>query len=128
MALFFDQKWFDRRLAELGETHEGLAEALHLPLADLAAIWKDQRLIMPDELSVLADFLKSSPEEVSGHAGQKSLDSGENARQGTQSSQILLELSAKVDSVIERLERMETELSELKQTLKTMENQQGALD
>lgn len=69
MALFFDQTWFDERLKTLGKSHDDLASEMGLPLAELVAVWKDQRELSVDDVAVLADVLLTEPAEISKRAG-----------------------------------------------------------
>ncbi|TNE57212.1 MAG: XRE family transcriptional regulator [Alphaproteobacteria bacterium] len=69
MALFFDQVWFDERLKTLGLSHEDLAGEMGLSLTELAAIWKDQRELTPDDVAIIADVLLAEAEEVAKRAG-----------------------------------------------------------
>ena len=43
MALFFDQAWFDARLAERHLRREDVGTMLDLDAEAVAEIWKDQR-------------------------------------------------------------------------------------
>jgi transcriptional regulator with XRE-family HTH domain len=69
MALFFDQAWFDARLAALGLTRAPVAAALGLSLEDLAEVWKDQRELRAAQVTILAGLLGATPEEVASRAG-----------------------------------------------------------
>ncbi len=69
MALFFDQDWFDQQLKSIERTHEDVATLLRLSSMQVAEIWKDQRELLPHEVSTLAKFLNATPSEVADHAG-----------------------------------------------------------
>lgn len=69
MALFFDQPWFDTRLAERGLTRAVLAAATGLTEADLALIWKDQRELSAREVAAFAELLGVSGAEIASRAG-----------------------------------------------------------
>ncbi len=69
MALFFDQDWFDQQLKSLNATQEDVAALLRLSAAQVAEIWKDQRELLPHEVSALAKFLEVTPTDVADHAG-----------------------------------------------------------
>lgn len=69
MALFFDQLWFDARLAERGLTRGVLAAVTGLSEADLALVWKDQRELSAAEVAALAELLGVSGAEVAHRAG-----------------------------------------------------------
>jgi transcriptional regulator with XRE-family HTH domain len=69
MALFFDQAWFDARLAALGLTRAPVAAALGLTEPELAEVWKDQRELRSAQVTILAGLLGVAPEEVASRAG-----------------------------------------------------------
>jgi transcriptional regulator with XRE-family HTH domain len=69
MALFFDQAWFDARLAALALTRAPVAAALGLTEPELAEVWKDQRELRAAQVTVLAGLLGVTPEEVASRAG-----------------------------------------------------------
>ncbi len=69
MALFFDQDWFDQQLASLERTQADIAALLQVSAQEVAEIWKDQRELLPHEVSALATFLHVSPADVADHAG-----------------------------------------------------------
>ncbi len=69
MALFFDQAWFDARLAERGATRDDVAVLLKLSREQVAELWKDQRELRASEVAVLARFLGASAVDVAKHAG-----------------------------------------------------------
>ncbi len=69
MALFFDQLWFDSRLAAAGKTRDDAALILGLGRAALEEIWKDQREVTASHVRALARLLQASEEEVARRAG-----------------------------------------------------------
>ncbi len=69
MALFFDQDWFDARLAERGLTRAVLAAVAGISEADLALVWKDQRELSAAEVAVFAELLGVTGAEVADRAG-----------------------------------------------------------
>jgi transcriptional regulator with XRE-family HTH domain len=69
MALFFDQLWFDTRLAERGLTRGVLAAVTGISEADLALVWKDQRELSAAEVAALAELLGVSGAEIADRAG-----------------------------------------------------------
>jgi transcriptional regulator with XRE-family HTH domain len=69
MALFFDQAWFDARLAETGSTRADLARLLQLSEAQVAELWKDQRELRAGEVALIARFLNVPAAEVALRAG-----------------------------------------------------------
>jgi uncharacterized protein YceH (UPF0502 family) len=69
MALFFDQPWFDARLAERGLSRAVLAAAAGLGEAELVLVWKDQRELSAREVAAFAELLGVTGAEVAGRAG-----------------------------------------------------------
>ena len=69
MALFFDQAWFDARLAALGASREDIARLLKLSSEQVAELWKDQRELRAAEVQALAQYLKVAVAEVANRAG-----------------------------------------------------------
>jgi transcriptional regulator with XRE-family HTH domain len=76
MALFFDQGWYDARLAERGLTRAVLAAAAGLTDADLALAFKDQRELSAGEIAAFAELLGVSPAEAASRAGARPAPSG----------------------------------------------------
>lgn len=108
MALFFDQSWFDQQLGVVGATLDDICGLLHLSFEQVGEIWKDQRELLPHEVSALATFLQVTPAEVADHAGV----STPVPRQGGEID--LSSVVARLDDVNGRLMRMERTLFELK--------------
>jgi len=69
MALFFDQAWFDARLAERGLSRAVLAAATGIGEAELALVWKDQRELSAREVAALAELLGVTGAELASRAG-----------------------------------------------------------
>jgi hypothetical protein len=69
MALFFDARWFDARLAAAGLDRLAASAALSISPEELGLIIKDQRELAPREVSLLAGLLGVSPSEMARHAG-----------------------------------------------------------
>ena len=69
MALFFDQQWFDERLAATGLTRDDVAGALGLSRRDVDEIWKDQREVTPNQVAMLARLLDAPAAEIVNRAG-----------------------------------------------------------
>lgn len=69
MALFFDQAWFDARLAERHLRREDLGAMLGLDAVAIAEIWKDQRELKAADVALIAALLNVSPHEVAKRAG-----------------------------------------------------------
>lgn len=112
MALFFDQQWFSGRLAELGRTPNELAEAMGLPLVDLAAIWKDQRELSPDEVRSMAVFLETPVEDVATHAGVSTpIPPDTHSIPDLGDATAVL---ARLDDIAHRLEKLERAVADVK--------------
>ncbi|MGD1933868.1 MAG: hypothetical protein ACFB0Z_05045 [Candidatus Phaeomarinobacter sp.] len=116
MALFFDQKWFTDRLNDMGRTPNDLAEAIDLPLIELAAVWKDQRELSVEEVRAMAQFLKAPVEEVASRAGvstpiprEAAADSGAGAD--------LASVLERLDEMAHRLDRLERAVGDIKALL-----------
>jgi len=69
MALFFDQAWFDDRLAATGSTRTDLARLLRLSDEQIAEVWKDQRELGAGDVAAIARFLNVTAAEVGLRAG-----------------------------------------------------------
>ncbi len=69
MALFFDARWFDERLAASGLDRAGVSAALGMPHDELVLIIKDQRELAPREVMQLAALLGVSTAEMARRAG-----------------------------------------------------------
>jgi hypothetical protein len=104
MALFFDTAWFDARLASAHLARGDVARALGLSDSEIAEVWKDQRELSARDVSTLASLLAATPQEIAQYAGIST------PVPKTQSTVSLADLSA-------RLERVETELAQIKALL-----------
>ncbi|MES1989933.1 MAG: hypothetical protein V4441_03150 [Pseudomonadota bacterium] len=69
MALFFDQDWFDAKLAGLDLTRDDVAASLRLTREAVDEMWKDQREMSPNDVVMLARLLKAPADEVVTRAG-----------------------------------------------------------
>lgn len=69
MALFFDQTWFDARLAALGLSRQDFGRVLGLGAEEVEALWKDQREITAREVALMAALLAVPPAEIAQRAG-----------------------------------------------------------
>ena len=103
MALFFDQAWFDGRLAALGLTRAPVAAALGLSDHELSEVWKDQRELRAAQVLVLAGLLGTTPEEIASRAGV---------------STPIPTREPSLAELADRLSRLEAEVSALKKGLK----------
>lgn len=108
MALFFDQDWFDQRLASVAKSQADIAAALALSVEQVEEIWKDQRELMPQEVKLLASLLQASVAEIADHAGVSTPVPDEMPKAGVDA------LLPKLDEMNGRLLRVERALVELK--------------
>lgn len=69
MALFFDQAWFDGKLAERGLSREVLAAVAGMSEAELTLVFKDQRELSAAEVAAFAELLGARPAEIAERAG-----------------------------------------------------------
>jgi cyanate lyase len=69
VALFFDARWFEARLAERGVAPAALAAGAGMSEADLALVFKDQRELSAAEVTAFAELLGAAPAEIAEHAG-----------------------------------------------------------
>lgn len=69
MALFFDARWFDARLAARGLTRADAGRVLGLDEDGLRELWKDQREVSPRDVMLLAALLGDGTEEVARRSG-----------------------------------------------------------
>lgn len=110
MALFFDQEWFDQRLAATGSTRDDVARLLSLSRGQVDEIWKDQRELSADDVMMLARFLNVAPEVVANRAGV-STPVPKRDRQAGDEVQVLRE----------RVERLEAQLMSLQARLEKLD-------
>lgn len=107
MALFFDQDWFDRQLKAQGLTRDDVASALRLVREEVDEIWKDQRELKPDEVTMLARLVGAPAAEVVTRAGIAT--PSPKASEGNQSSAVI----AKLEEMDRRLVRIERAIADL---------------
>jgi hypothetical protein len=108
MALFFDQEWFEARLAEAGLNRDTVAAALGLSGEQVEEIWKDQR-----ELTV---------EDVVNHAGIATPQPGaaRPPAPGEASVPEAGRILERLDALDARMAGLEKAVSELSALLKSM--------
>jgi len=114
MALFFDQSWFDERLAKANLAKKDVARALSITEQELADMWKDQREISVSEIKTLALLLAEPEAEVKKRGGLQGT-SGAGAQVGRQSPRARAPAEAAKN---ERLDRIEAVLQEILAELK----------
>lgn len=99
MALFFDQAWFDRELAQRHLTRDTLGAMLGLSPEEISEVWKDQRALKAADVAVIAALLNVAPETVANRAGISTPvpkgDGGIEAR--------LDAIEAKLDEILKKL-------------------------
>jgi hypothetical protein len=69
MALFFDQLWYDARLAERGLTRAVLAAVAGMTGEELVLAYKDQRELTAAQIAAFAELLGVSLAEAARRAG-----------------------------------------------------------
>ena len=109
MALFFDQGWFDTRLAERGLDRMAVSAILRLSPEEVAEIWKDQRELAGEEVALLAELLGVTAEEIVKHAGVATPLPKTGAGDLAAVTGQLREISERLD----RLERMMLDIKDL---------------
>ncbi len=108
MALFFDQEWFDARLLERGLNKLTLGAVLGLSVAEIDAMWKDQREISPREVTLLASMLGVTTQEIATRGGaatpipKAAADTGDIG-------EVLARLDA-LDTRLQKLERAQADI------------------
>ena len=102
MALFFDQDWYNARLAERGLSRAVLAAVAHMTEAELALAFKDQRELSWPELTAFAELLGVLPAEAGLRAGVRAPPSPSDAQ-----GQRIAVLEARVAELEKRLARLE---------------------
>ncbi len=106
MSLFFDSAWFDARLKATGLSRADLAAALGLAPQQIDEMWKDQRELKASDVRVIAALLGASHSEVAERAGI--------------STPIPKEAPAANADVLERLERIEKMLGEIRSEIRAL--------
>lgn len=109
MALFFDSKWFDSRMAAMGLSHNDVASALGLTREELNEMWKDQRELSVKDVRLFAALLGTDVKEISERAGI--------ATPVPRASGDLGEISQKLDVLLERVNRLERGFEDIKKLL-----------
>jgi transcriptional regulator with XRE-family HTH domain len=109
MALFFDVRWFDSRLSAMGISHADVANALGLSAEELREMWKDQRELSVRDVRLLAALLGTDVKEISERAGI--------ATPVPRASADIGEVAQKLEGLIERVERIERNLEDIKRLL-----------
>lgn len=108
MALFFDQAWFDARLAERGAARDDIATLLKLTREQVSELWKDQRELRAVDVAALARFFGVSAAEIAMRAGVSTPVPDDSS-----------DVQAKLSEMNERLTRIERMIVELKTLILT---------
>jgi transcriptional regulator with XRE-family HTH domain len=114
MALFFDQQWFNERLAAAGLSRAELARALGLDEAQLEELWKDQREVRERDVRMLALLLRASEKEIRTRAGVQGPPVGAERRAEARRATAAPEGEA----VEARLDRIEARLAAIEKLLR----------
>lgn len=102
MALFFDARWFDARLAARGLSRADAGRVLGLDEAGLRELWKDQREVSPRDVMLLAALLGEEMAEVARRSGVSTRPPG---------------MTDPVAELTKRVEQLEAQLAEVQQAL-----------
>lgn len=108
MALFFDQEWFDRQLESCGLTRDDVARSLRLARDEVDEVWKDQREISSNEVTMLARLLGVPAAEVVTRAGIST-----PVPQTDRNQVDPMAVMKKLEEMDERLQRMERAIADL---------------
>lgn len=118
MALFFDQDWFQERLADVGRTHDALASAAGLTLEELAAVWKDQMEVTGEMVAGFADVLNADPGEIASRCGLTTPNPSDIAsKTDARGPGLDDDMKAKLGEALTRLARLEEAMAEVQETL-----------
>ena len=129
MALFFDQEWFDARLAEAGLQRETVAAALGLTAEEMDEVWKDQRELTVEEVTLLAALIGQPVEDVVNRAGiatphpssmNPSARHVAHSAPGGEPSSETRHIIERLDALDGRMSKLEDAVSELSALLRGM--------
>ncbi len=69
MGIFFDQDWFDDRLAAAGLTRAAMAQAAGMTIDEVEMVFSDRRELEGPEVRAIARMLSADPSEVAMRSG-----------------------------------------------------------
>ncbi len=107
MALFFDQAWFDDKLASLGFDRAVIGSALGLNQNQIDEVWKDQREISARDVETLAVLLQVEPAEIASRAGVSTPIPKGNA------GEAVVDAPRDIHEIKQRLDRLEQNVAEI---------------
>lgn len=111
MALFFDQSWFDGKLSEKHLSRDDVAAVLRVTREAVDEIFKDQRELSTNQVTMLARLLGEPLTEVVSRAGIATPMPASATRSGEDPS--VTTLIAKIEGLDERLTRIERAIADL---------------
>jgi hypothetical protein len=82
MGIFFDQDWFDARLAQVGLTRNAIAQAAGMSIDEVEMVFRDQRELEGREVSAIARILRVDPSEVATRSGSADIGPDRMDRMG----------------------------------------------
>lgn len=111
MALFFDQGWFDGKLAEKHLSRDDVASVLRVTREAVDEIFKDQRELSTNQVTMLARLLGEPLTEVVLRAGIATpMPSSPSTDRGDAGDATLI---ARIDGLEDRLIRIERAIADL---------------
>jgi len=69
MGIFFDQDWFDGRLAQVGLTRAAMARAAGMTIDEIEMVFSDRRELEGPEIHAIARVLDADPREIASRSG-----------------------------------------------------------
>lgn len=111
MALFFDARWFDDRLAARGLGRDDVAGLFRCARADIDDLFKDQREMLPHEVRALAELIGEPIAEVVNRAGVATPEPVEAKAGDSLEAGVLI---ARMEELNGRMERIERSIVDLK--------------
>lgn len=111
MALFFDQSWFDGKLSEKHLSRDDVASVLRVTREAVDEIFKDQRELSTNQVTMLARLLGEPLTEVVSRAGIATpMPASQTTAPVVGGESALI---AKIDGLDERLTRIERAIADL---------------